>query len=120
MYTTRMPFGKHRGRPLCEVPANYLTWLLRKCDLSPWLEQAVQDELSSRELVSPGRKSGARTRRGCNHLPALDWAGIIRTWYREQALLHHPDRAGPESTAIMAAITAARERLEQLVRAKVG
>ena len=30
LVNTRMPFGKHAGRLLCDLPVNYLEWFNRK------------------------------------------------------------------------------------------
>jgi uncharacterized protein (DUF3820 family) len=39
----RMPFGKHRGRPLMVIEASYLRWALRDCHcLSLDLREAIQ------------------------------------------------------------------------------
>ncbi len=39
----RMPFGKHRGKLLADVPFSYLAWCLRSCDnLDPWSRQAIK------------------------------------------------------------------------------
>jgi hypothetical protein len=38
-----MPFGKHKGKPLAEVPAGYLTWLLENVpDLYPKTREAIE------------------------------------------------------------------------------
>jgi exodeoxyribonuclease X len=39
-----MPFGKHRGKRLSQLPGSYLSWLLREADLEPWLKQALEQE----------------------------------------------------------------------------
>lgn len=39
---TVMPFGKHKGLPLSEVPADYKTWLLSTGDLDPYLRKALE------------------------------------------------------------------------------
>lgn len=41
-------FGKHRERPLPDVPTSYLAWALRECKLSTGLRTAVRAELLSR------------------------------------------------------------------------
>ncbi len=33
----RLPFGRHAGQPLADVPGDYLDWLLRRCRLSAGL-----------------------------------------------------------------------------------
>ena len=30
LVSTRMPFGKYKDRPLCDLPVSYLEWLSRK------------------------------------------------------------------------------------------
>jgi hypothetical protein len=42
---TALPFGKHRGAPLADVPTSYLQWLLREAKLCSGLRLAVADEL---------------------------------------------------------------------------
>ncbi|HLR13141.1 MAG TPA: DUF3820 family protein [Burkholderiaceae bacterium] len=39
---TRMPFGKHRGQPIADVPADYKSWLLRQDDVDPYLVKALR------------------------------------------------------------------------------
>ncbi len=38
---TVMPFGKHRGLPIAEVPPDYKAWLRRQDDLDPYLRLAL-------------------------------------------------------------------------------
>ena len=37
-----MPFGKHKGLPLSEVPSDYRRWLLGKTDIDPYLRNALE------------------------------------------------------------------------------
>lgn len=39
---TVMPFGKHKGLPLSEVPSDYKAWLLGTGDLDPYLRKALE------------------------------------------------------------------------------
>ena len=44
-----MPFGKHRGEPLDQVPVKYLKWCLREIKtLSPDLKASINAVLSGR------------------------------------------------------------------------
>ena len=43
-----MPFGRHKGKPPADVPADYLTWFLNTCKLTPGLRGAVRAELVQR------------------------------------------------------------------------
>lgn len=40
---TVMPFGKHKGIPLSEVPSDYKQWLLGQSDLDPYLRKAIEN-----------------------------------------------------------------------------
>jgi exodeoxyribonuclease X len=37
-----MPFGKHKGMPIAEVPKDYVRWLLNQPDIDPFLRRALQ------------------------------------------------------------------------------
>ncbi len=37
-----MPFGKHKGQPIAQVPMDYRNWLLRQDDVNPYLVKALQ------------------------------------------------------------------------------
>jgi exodeoxyribonuclease X len=39
---TVMPFGKHKGIPLSDVPSDYKHWLLGQSDLDPYLRKAIE------------------------------------------------------------------------------
>jgi exodeoxyribonuclease X len=51
---TVMPFGKHLGMPIREVPRDYKQWLLRQPDVDPYLERAL------RAWNGDGARAGAR------------------------------------------------------------
>ncbi len=40
---TVMPFGKHKGMPLLEVPSAHKQWLLRQSDLDTYLRKALSN-----------------------------------------------------------------------------
>ena len=44
MVSHTLPFGKHKGVPLPDVPLSYLQWLLREVKLSYGLRAAVADQ----------------------------------------------------------------------------
>jgi uncharacterized protein (DUF3820 family) len=37
----KMPFGKHKGKELTEIPKKYLQWLRQQDWLGGWLAQGV-------------------------------------------------------------------------------
>ena len=45
-----MPFGKHRGKPLKDLPGGYRRWLAEKCD-----NQKVRDNLAVMDGAEPAR-----------------------------------------------------------------
>ena len=45
----RIPFGKHRGSLIADVPAEYLLWLLSLANLSDPLRAAVKADLVRRQ-----------------------------------------------------------------------
>jgi hypothetical protein len=107
-----MPFGKYKGRPLQDLPASYLRWVLRECDLRPWLEDAIRRVLAGTDRQREWRREPE---------PGVDVPeDLIARWYRTLVMKWHPDRGG--STEAMQAVNDARELLvelldEQVVRA---
>src|SRR5262245_39024504 len=52
--TTTLPFGRHANKPLPEVPADYLAWLLAgQAKASNWLRRVIGEELRRRGLEAP-------------------------------------------------------------------
>lgn len=54
----RMPFGKHKGELLEDIPTDYLRWLLESCELRQDLEMEVENQLALREGKGVVRKTG--------------------------------------------------------------
>jgi hypothetical protein len=48
-----LPFGRHKGAPLADVPASYLQWALRECKLSSGLRAGLAAELARRGIKAP-------------------------------------------------------------------
>jgi hypothetical protein len=48
-----LPFGRHKDKPLSEVPADYLKWLLREYKLSSGMRSTVAAELAGRGVEVP-------------------------------------------------------------------
>jgi len=45
----RMPFGKHKGELLEEIPSDYLRWVVDNVEGKDWLVDAAQEELDYRD-----------------------------------------------------------------------
>jgi hypothetical protein len=105
-----MPFGKHRGEFLVDIPTNYLAWVLRDCETAEWwLREAVQVEMERRIHETPPARG---QRRGEERTGMMQVGDIIKRWWREMALRFHPDRGG--DTKVMQAMNEAHERLKEL------
>jgi uncharacterized protein (DUF3820 family) len=53
-----LPFGKHRGVDIREVPDTYLRWVLDQEWPDPWMKRCVQEELDLRKEVERIRRVG--------------------------------------------------------------
>jgi len=109
----KMPFGRHEGELLRDLPDGYLLWLSGR-DLYEPLRSAVRDEVrrrggSSRQHDEP------RQDRPHGNPPAHLFVATIGRVRREAALKYHPDRGG--SVAEMSAVNATLDRLEELAKA---
>src|SRR5262249_52591034 len=55
---TRMPFGRHRGEPVADVPTSYLAWYLREATtVEPCVRRAIARAVARRV---EGRRDGPR------------------------------------------------------------
>src|SRR5262245_22049393 len=48
VYHAVMPWGRHRGRRLADLPGSYLKWVLNADAAQPWLREQVKAELANR------------------------------------------------------------------------
>lgn len=98
-----MPFGRHKGVLVGELPDEYLDWLHAR-ELREPLRAAVLQEWRWR--FADDAPAPPDTRRMADQ--------IIMVGYRSLALEHHPDRGG--ATQAMQAINAAAAWLRRAVR----
>lgn len=84
-----MPFGKHKGRELAELPDSYLQWLAENIELRQPLLSGVELEFKERGLTLHQRPTTAG---------GLDLAGVKKV-YRALSLEFHPDRIGGDGEA---------------------
>lgn len=54
------PFGKYKGANVCDIPDNYLDWILNNCDnIDVTLSKAIHNELSRRVKESIEVRDGS-------------------------------------------------------------
>jgi hypothetical protein len=107
-----MPFGKHKGVELPDLPEDYLLWLAALPDLRPPLRIAVDAELRRRETAS-----ASTPRRERLDVEATEAAArIVTQGYRLAAMDAHPDRGGDTATmqAVNRAAAVLRRYLERV------
>lgn len=95
-----MPFGKHKGTPLADVPTDYLEWLLGR-DLHGWLEREVKAELvrrTQRQYDDQHQRTYRAYGNGASMPPPLHLKPVVKellaVGYRMLALKIHPDQGG--------------------------
>ena len=84
-----MPWGKHAGRPIVDVPSGYLLWALEETSIAEPYHSAIREALVWRlDLPLPAP-------------PVLPPGGLaetyrqmLRTGYKALSLRAHPDRGG--------------------------
>jgi hypothetical protein len=103
----RMPFGKHRGCALSELPGDYLAWLGSLPDLRDPLRSAVRSE-QARRLVHPD--AGPATMPPELRAVAVE---LVGAGHRALARRYHPDVGG--DTTRMRQTNLAAEALRSLL-----
>lgn len=83
-YRNVMPWGKHKGRPLADVPGSYLFWVLEECEsVDASLQRNIREELARRLPKPPPSQP-----------PSIIDRSYILAWCRRAALACHPDHGG--------------------------
>lgn len=113
-----MPFGKHCGEDIADIPTGYLRWLRDSADLYGELADEVDAELD-RRLFSQRPESSQQSHstfftpfleRGCIYFDPADSSllrEIVEHGYKASARVHHPDAGG---------LVATMQRLNALVQ----
>ena len=98
---TSMPFGRYRGELLCDLPDDYLDWLLGLDDL--------REPLRTRVAAEAARRARASERPIAGPVDGDVAVAIVEAGRRALALRHHPDRGG--DTRVMQAINSTADKL---------
>lgn len=119
----RMPFGKHKGELIEDIPTPYLAWLLRAVNLERWLETAALEEIERRRQSRASRNREGRRRAcsgssghgsdGATHQLPATFPAALQKCHREMVMRFHPDRGG--SHEAMVAINVCFDRLQELL-----
>ena len=107
----RMPWGKHRGQEIANLPASYLCWVLEECDnVNPFLRKEMREVLARRldlESAVVTRYVTEEVRAG----PQINLERAVSTWFRKLSLRWHPDRGGSDKA--MQAINDAHDEIRE-------
>lgn len=114
-----MPFGKHKGKLLEDVPTDYLAWVLDNCsELRPTLRQAIEQVLfgeDPEDAYARGYRDGLASGRQTTPVaPSGNLRSTIQQWYRRTSVRHHPDHGG--DVRVMAVVNDLRDELLSLFR----
>jgi hypothetical protein len=102
--SVNMRFGRYKGRPLDELPADYLDWLT-SIELREPLKTHVQREVRRRRALGADAHMPPELR-----ATAIE---IVSRGYRALSRERHPDAGGTHDG--MVEVTAAREALDRMI-----
>ena len=80
-----MPFGKHKGTCIDQLPASYIEWILENTDVDGWLRQQL--EKSYEIQLYGGTNNG-------------DPSHVIKSAFQDCAKKWHPDKGGTHEAMV--------------------
>ena len=106
----RLTFGKYLGKRLEEVPESYLIWVLENLThLNPHTRMSIEQFL----LKDDGAHESPTSTVEDSPVNIEAFEGLIKTWYRQMAQRHHPDRGGDNKS--MSVINDGYEKLCEML-----
>lgn len=113
----RMTFGKYRDQELCDVPEDYLAWVLDNCKrISPTLRRAIEQQLGlENDPPPPPPPAPPNPQWGSPGVLVVKTrlTDAVRAWQRRMAKMHHPDRGG--SVELMQAVNGMADELLKVI-----
>jgi hypothetical protein len=67
-----MPFGKYKGRLICDIPEDYLEWFADNVKAKPPLTEAVAKALGRQGQVQKSKSVPSLTITGSDYVPVDD------------------------------------------------
>ena len=123
----KMPFGRHCGRQVGDLPDSYLVWLMSIDLRNPALRADVRAEAEDRGLIGGGSRRRDHWRDERREAPAQNQPllfkdqgeaaiarEIVKSGARQLAHKHHPDHGG--STATMQVVNRVHKALETFLK----
>lgn len=119
----RMPFGKHEGKPIEQVPRDYLRWVLLNVKvLEPPLREAITNRLRSGVPAVKAVDLRPRRNAGGGRLEAIRTANSlrdkIRDVFREKLIEYRFD--SEDSYLALTAIEELQESVEKVIAEHLG
>jgi hypothetical protein len=85
-----MPFGKHKGMPIDQVPTSYLKWVY---DQSEYASPQLRQEIAAVLKISQQPPFAIASNMAVE---------VVKRWYRRSSLKYHPDHGGSNDKQIVA------------------
>ncbi len=123
-----MPFGKHKGDDVCDLPQDYLLWLVSNIDMRKELKEAVVEALEEQGIIvtpdmfcdpitgEKGKFDNSKFQNAPTYLhPDNDMKKIlvdlVDAGYKSLAKKAHPDKGGKKED--MQALNSVKEWLQK-------
>ena len=98
----RMPFGKHKGKYLSNIPESYLRWVWENVDITnEELYEALDDMFGDGGHETYRRPSPPKQEPNHKAPTKSQLDSIVNIWSAKMANKYHPDRGGSHAQLIV-------------------
>lgn len=111
-----LPFGKHRGKFLSEVPRSYLRWL----NDQEWFQEEYQWDLAPEVRRLLGTSSDTTAKPNTQQQSTALVNDTLKVWRRAVLAKWHPDRPGGSHSAFLAVSDAVESLSNMLIERGVS